>query len=101
MYRIIKETVKNREDVLLQIDLGRILGPNESATLLAETFFPDDRFDADDPYHAEAVIFRDLGLFLAMANKCLEFGYFRWAWKVAAIKVITKLGKDDYARPKS
>ncbi|GBO98333.1 hypothetical protein EVAR_84197_1 [Eumeta japonica] len=36
-----------------------------------------------------------------MANKCLELGYFPRAWKVAAIKVIPKPGKDDYARPKS
>ncbi|GBO98351.1 Probable RNA-directed DNA polymerase from transposon X-element [Eumeta japonica] len=50
---------------------------------------------------AEAAIFRDLGLFLAMANKCLELGYFPRAWKVAAIKVIPKPGKEDYARPKS
>ncbi|GBP00885.1 Retrovirus-related Pol polyprotein from type-1 retrotransposable element R1 [Eumeta japonica] len=36
-----------------------------------------------------------------MANKCLELGYFPRAWKVAAIKVILKPGKEDYARPKS
>ncbi|GBP58884.1 Putative 115 kDa protein in type-1 retrotransposable element R1DM [Eumeta japonica] len=36
-----------------------------------------------------------------MANKCLELGYFPRAWKVAAIKVIPKPGKEDYARPKS
>ncbi|GBP65892.1 Putative 115 kDa protein in type-1 retrotransposable element R1DM [Eumeta japonica] len=88
------------------------MGPDESATLLAETFFPDDRVDTDDPYHGspgidgftsdicQAAIFRDLGLFLAMANKCLELGYFPRAWKVAAIKVIPKPG-GDYARPKS
>ncbi|GBP19507.1 hypothetical protein EVAR_102054_1 [Eumeta japonica] len=44
---------KNREDVLLQTDSGRVLGPNEWATLLAETFFPDDRVDTDDPHHAD------------------------------------------------
>ncbi|GBP80052.1 RNA-directed DNA polymerase from mobile element jockey [Eumeta japonica] len=43
---------------------------------------------------------RDLGLFLAVANKCLRLGY-STAWKVAAIKVIPKPGKDDYSRPKS
>ncbi|GBP65861.1 RNA-directed DNA polymerase from mobile element jockey [Eumeta japonica] len=104
--------------------------PKESATLLAEIFFPDDRVDTDEPHHAdarrqtngddrppitsedlpgmdppftgaEAAIFRELGLFLAMANKCLELGYFPRAWKVAAIKVIPKPGKEDYARPKS
>ncbi|GBP85083.1 Putative 115 kDa protein in type-1 retrotransposable element R1DM [Eumeta japonica] len=129
IYRVIRETGKNREDVLLKTDSGQVIGPDESATLLAETFFPDDRVDTDDPYHtevrrrtdgssqppeasgicpggptftgAEAAIFRDLGLFLAMANKCLELGYFPRAWKVAAIKVIPKPGKEDYARPKS
>ncbi|GBP64402.1 hypothetical protein EVAR_43179_1 [Eumeta japonica] len=29
-----------------------------------------------------------MGLFLMMENKCLELGYFSWAWKVAAIKII-------------
>ncbi|GBP24119.1 Retrovirus-related Pol polyprotein from type-1 retrotransposable element R1 [Eumeta japonica] len=155
IYRVIMKTGKNREDVLLQTDSGRVLSPNESATLLAETFFPDDRVDTDYPHHAEvrrqtdgddrppvtsgdlpgvdppftgaefknalkafhprkasgidgftsdicqATIFRDLGVFLAMANKCLELEYFPRAWKVAAIKVIPKPGKDDYVRPKS
>ncbi|GBP97791.1 Putative 115 kDa protein in type-1 retrotransposable element R1DM [Eumeta japonica] len=49
----------------------------------------------------QAAILRDLGLFLAMANKCLQLGYFPRAWKVATIKVIPKPGKDDYSRPKS
>ncbi|GBP78752.1 Putative 115 kDa protein in type-1 retrotransposable element R1DM [Eumeta japonica] len=49
----------------------------------------------------QAAILRDLGLFLAVANKCLRLGYFPRAWKVAAIKVIPKPGKDDYSRPKS
>ncbi|GBP21028.1 Retrovirus-related Pol polyprotein from type-1 retrotransposable element R1 [Eumeta japonica] len=43
IYRVIRETGKNREDILLQTDSGLVLSPNESATLLAETFFPDDR----------------------------------------------------------
>ncbi|GBP77957.1 Probable RNA-directed DNA polymerase from transposon BS [Eumeta japonica] len=55
-----------------------------------------DEFTSDI---CQAAIFRDLGLFLAMANKCLELGYFPRAWKVAAIKVIPKPGKDDYIRP--
>ncbi|GBP86666.1 hypothetical protein EVAR_60517_1 [Eumeta japonica] len=45
--RIIRKTGKNREDVLLQTDPGRVLGPNESTTLLTETFFPDDRVDTE------------------------------------------------------
>ncbi|GBP39696.1 Putative 115 kDa protein in type-1 retrotransposable element R1DM [Eumeta japonica] len=143
-----KKREKSREDILLQTASGRVLCPNESAILLAETFFPDD-----DPHHADvrrqtdgddqppatlgdlpgvdqpeaevrnalkafhprkapgidgftsdicqAAIFRDQGVFLAMANKCLELGYFPRAWKVVAIKVILKPCKDDYTRPKS
>ncbi|GBP26398.1 Putative 115 kDa protein in type-1 retrotransposable element R1DM [Eumeta japonica] len=49
----------------------------------------------------QAAILQDLGLFLAMANKCLQLGYFPWAWKVAAIKVIPQPDKDDYSCPKS
>ncbi|GBP71822.1 hypothetical protein EVAR_88677_1 [Eumeta japonica] len=116
------------QDVLLQTDSGRVLGLDESATLLVETFFSDDRVDTDDLHYTEVrrqtngddqpsvtsgdlhgvdppftgaevknalkafhprkalgidgseicqvAIFRDLGLFLTMANKCLELGYF-------------------------
>ncbi|GBP92805.1 Putative 115 kDa protein in type-1 retrotransposable element R1DM [Eumeta japonica] len=155
IYRVIRNTGRNREDVLLINDSGQTCSPNESAVLLANTFFPDDRVDTDGPYHTElrrrtdgsirppeasdilsemdppftgaevkmalkafnpkkapgidgftsdicqAAILRDLGLFLAMANKCLQLGYFPRAWKVATIKVIPKPGKDDYSRPKS
>ncbi|GBP16853.1 hypothetical protein EVAR_13233_1 [Eumeta japonica] len=41
IYRVVKETGKNLEDVLLQADTGQVLGPDESATLLAENFVPD------------------------------------------------------------
>ncbi|GBP74832.1 Putative 115 kDa protein in type-1 retrotransposable element R1DM [Eumeta japonica] len=122
IYRVIRETGKNQENVLLKTDSGQVLGLDESATLLAEIFFPDpesiltiriigkseskltrvapgiDGFTSDI---CQAAIFRDLGLFLAMANKCLELRYFPRAWKVAAIKVIPKPGKEDYDRPKS
>ncbi|GBP73990.1 RNA-directed DNA polymerase from mobile element jockey [Eumeta japonica] len=36
-----------------------------------------------------------------MVNKSLELGYFPRVYKVAAVKVIPKPGKDDYARLKS
>ncbi|GBP33113.1 RNA-directed DNA polymerase from mobile element jockey [Eumeta japonica] len=49
----------------------------------------------------QVAIFWDLRLFLAVANKCLELGYFPRAWKVDAIKVIPKPGKDVYTYPKS
>ncbi|GBP05590.1 hypothetical protein EVAR_3068_1 [Eumeta japonica] len=45
----------------------------------------------------QTAILRDLGLFLAMANKCLQLGYFPRAWKVATIKVIPKPGAFDNA----
>ncbi|GBP66739.1 Putative 115 kDa protein in type-1 retrotransposable element R1DM [Eumeta japonica] len=57
-----------------------------------------DEFTSDI---CQVAIFRDLRLFLAMANKCLELGYFPRAWKVVTIKVILKPSKDDYTRPKS
>ncbi|GBP65853.1 Retrovirus-related Pol polyprotein from type-1 retrotransposable element R1 [Eumeta japonica] len=116
VYRVIRDTGKNREDVLLINDSGQTCSPNESAVFLMNTFFPDDRVDADDPYHTEAfnpkkgpgidgftsdicqaAILRDLGLFLAMANKYFQLGYFPRAWKVAAIKMILKPGKDEYS----
>ncbi|GBP90781.1 Putative 115 kDa protein in type-1 retrotransposable element R1DM [Eumeta japonica] len=126
IYRVIRETGKNREDILLQTDSGLVLSPNERQTdgddrppatsgicpggptftglrlKTPKAFHPRkapgiDGFTSDI---CQAAIFRDLGVFLAMANKCLELGYFP-AWKVAAIKVIPKPGKDDYARPKS
>ncbi|GBP61463.1 hypothetical protein EVAR_34698_1 [Eumeta japonica] len=37
IYRVITESGKKQEDVLLQTDSGRVLGPNES-TVLAEPF---------------------------------------------------------------
>ncbi|GBP24165.1 Putative 115 kDa protein in type-1 retrotransposable element R1DM [Eumeta japonica] len=49
----------------------------------------------------QVAIFRNLGLFLAMVNKCFELGYLPWAWKETTIKVIPKSDKEDYARPKS
>ncbi|GBP73195.1 Retrovirus-related Pol polyprotein from type-1 retrotransposable element R1 [Eumeta japonica] len=86
IYRIIRKTRKKREDVLLQTDSGRVLGPGI------------DGFTSDI---CQAAIFRDLEFFLAMANKCLILEYFPWTWKVAAIKVIPKSDKDNYSRPNS
>ncbi|GBP73389.1 Retrovirus-related Pol polyprotein from type-1 retrotransposable element R1 3 [Eumeta japonica] len=89
--------------IFYQTDSGLVLSPNESATLLAETFFPDDQSiltiritrsvsSSKGPAlmgsrrtYARLRSSRDLGVFLAMAAKCLELGYFP-AWKVAAIK---------------
>ncbi|GBP96891.1 hypothetical protein EVAR_84144_1 [Eumeta japonica] len=44
--------------------------------------------------------FRDLGLFLAMANKCLELGYFL-SLEGGGNQGDPEAGKEDYARPKS
>ncbi|GBP07670.1 hypothetical protein EVAR_2787_1 [Eumeta japonica] len=52
-YRVIRDTGKNREDVLLINDSGQTCNPHESAVLLANTFFPDDQVDTDNPYHTE------------------------------------------------
>ncbi|GBP88451.1 hypothetical protein EVAR_68221_1 [Eumeta japonica] len=51
--KLLWETGKNREDVLLQTDSRQVLGPDELATLLTEAFFPDDRVDTNNPHHAK------------------------------------------------
>ncbi|GBP16355.1 hypothetical protein EVAR_9945_1 [Eumeta japonica] len=90
---VIRDTGGSREDVLLKDDMGRVCNPDKSAVLFADTFFPDEQVDTDDPYDGftsevcHAAILRNPGLFLAVANKCLRLGYFPRAWKEAAIKV--------------
>ncbi|GBP66123.1 hypothetical protein EVAR_51292_1 [Eumeta japonica] len=140
-------TRRDHVDILLQTNSGRVLGPDESATLLAEIFFSDDRADTKDPHYTavrtrtdrddqppvtsgdlprvdppftgaevknvlklfhsrkalsidglisntyQAKIFRDLELFLAMANKCLELGYFSRARKMTAYEGNPKAGQ--------
>ncbi|GBP40807.1 hypothetical protein EVAR_87068_1 [Eumeta japonica] len=53
IYSVIRETGRNRENVLLQANSEQVLGSGESATLLEETFFSGDQVDIDDPYHTE------------------------------------------------
>ncbi|GBP46527.1 RNA-directed DNA polymerase from mobile element jockey [Eumeta japonica] len=53
------------------------------------------------PDICQVAIFWDLKSFLLMENKCLKLGYFPQTWKVAAIKVIPKPGKDEYTRQMS
>ncbi|XP_069365327.1 uncharacterized protein [Maniola hyperantus] len=48
-----------------------------------------------------AAINHDPGLFLSIANKCLELSLFPSLWKVATIVVLRKPGKTDYNHPKS
>ncbi|GBP55463.1 hypothetical protein EVAR_42639_1 [Eumeta japonica] len=112
---------RNREDVLLQADSGQVLGPDESVTLLVKSFSLMTgsiltirivkrksegeltgvvnhlqlwgicpRFTSDI---CQAVIFRDLGLFLAMANKCLELRYFLRVWKESCHKGDPEVGR--------
>ncbi|GBP96815.1 Putative 115 kDa protein in type-1 retrotransposable element R1DM [Eumeta japonica] len=118
IYRVIRETGKPG-GCPIKTDSGQVIGPDESATSWRKPFslmtvsiltiriirnIPPSKGPGIDGFTSDicqAAIFRDLGLFLAMANKCLELGYFPRAWKVAAIKVIPKPGKEDYARPKS
>lgn len=57
-----------------------------------------DGFTAD--ICAEAIGLDD-GLFLALANKCLELAHFPAPWKEAAVVVLRKPGKTDYSQLKS
>ncbi|GBP04183.1 hypothetical protein EVAR_19131_1 [Eumeta japonica] len=97
IYRVIRETGKNREDVLLKTDSGQVIGPDESATLLAETFFPDDRVDTDDPYHTEVRRRTDGSSQPPEASGDLP----GVDPPFTGAEVIPKPGKEDYARPKS
>ncbi|GBP68190.1 hypothetical protein EVAR_23341_1 [Eumeta japonica] len=66
--------------------------------------FPGDQVDTDGPHHAEMKTNRwdwlSTGGF-GCPVRVLTAGILPLAWKVAAIKVIPKPGKDDYSRPKS
>ncbi|GBP10274.1 Putative 115 kDa protein in type-1 retrotransposable element R1DM [Eumeta japonica] len=53
VYRIIRGTRKNREDILLIDASGQSCSPYDSAVLLANTFFLDDRVDSKNPFHTE------------------------------------------------
>ncbi|GBP97300.1 hypothetical protein EVAR_90478_1 [Eumeta japonica] len=86
IYRVIRETGKNREDVLLKLTRDKVDPPFTGAglgLLLKHSTLEGPGIDGFTSDICQAAIFRDLGLFLAMANKCLELGYSR-AWKVAA-----------------
>ncbi|CAH2208052.1 jg10111, partial [Pararge aegeria aegeria] len=43
----------------------------------------------------------DPDAYLALANKCLEIGYFPKIWKIATVVVLRKPGKEDYTNPKA
>lgn len=52
VYRVIRKTCKKQEDMLL-VRNGQELGPEESAELLATTFFPQDNLDEDNADHLD------------------------------------------------
>lgn len=43
----------------------------------------------------------ETGVFMAIANKCLQLSYFPKAWKIAHVIILRKPGKEDYTQPKS
>ena len=150
IYRVIGRTAKREQDVLLKKD-GKAQGPEDSASMLAEVFFPDDDPSRDGAEHrrirglaegindgeksecldppftthemlttvnsfnpkkapgpdglgadiCQQVIAICPDIYLEIANKCLELGHFPKIWKMAAVVVLRKPGKSDYADPKS
>ncbi|XP_052741604.1 uncharacterized protein LOC128198763 [Bicyclus anynana] len=53
VYRVIRKTTRRPEDMLLRNAEGNTLSPEESAELLAKTFYPDDKETTDKPYHRQ------------------------------------------------
>lgn len=51
IYRVLRKTAKRQDDALLRNTTGETLSPEQSADLLAQTFYPDDSTDAEQPYH--------------------------------------------------
>ncbi|CAK1582710.1 unnamed protein product [Parnassius mnemosyne] len=150
IYRVIGRTAKRHEDLPL-VKNGKILDNEESARMLAETFYPEDLFEADDADNqrirkiAEEVnagsqddscdppftiselnyalnsfkskkapggdgftadicreaISQNPGIYLSLANKCLELGHFPIIWKEAVVVVLRKPGREDYTHPKA
>lgn len=53
IYRVIRKTAGRQEDMLLRNPDGRTLSQDESAALLADTFYPEDSVTTDKPYHKQ------------------------------------------------
>lgn len=53
IYRVIRKTARRQDDALLRNTAGETLSPEQSADLLAKTFYPDDSTNAEQPYHVE------------------------------------------------
>lgn len=51
IYRVLRKTARRQDDALLRNTAGETLSPQHSADLLAETFYPDDSTDAEQPHH--------------------------------------------------
>ncbi|GBP42127.1 hypothetical protein EVAR_21131_1 [Eumeta japonica] len=51
VYSLRTDNITKEENILLQTDPGQVLGLDESATLLAETFFPVGQVVTDDLHH--------------------------------------------------
>lgn len=51
IYRVLRKTARRQDDALLRNTAGETLSPEQSADLLAKTFYPDDSTDAEQPYH--------------------------------------------------
>nr|XP_037872912.1 uncharacterized protein LOC119629799 [Bombyx mori] len=146
----IGRTTKRHEDLPL-VREGVLLGPRESAELLADTFYPEDKKgednkehkrirkeaekvngSGDDSYHdppftpeelkfavstfnpkkapgidgltsdiCRQAISTNPRVFLSLANKCLELGYFPKIWKEAIVVVLRKPDKENYTEAKS
>lgn len=51
IYRVLRKTARRHEDMLLRGSTGETLTPEESAQLLAKTFYPDDSVDSEQQRH--------------------------------------------------
>ncbi|CAK1598146.1 unnamed protein product [Parnassius mnemosyne] len=150
VYRVISRTMVRQDEIPL-VQGVKTLEREESARILAETFYPEDQNEEDDtehelmrevantvnegtldsssdpPFTAEELTWAvssfnpkkapgddgftadicrvaitvDLGLFLALVNKCMELTYFPNKWKKAVVVVLRKPGKRDYTHPRS
>ncbi|CAH2091367.1 unnamed protein product [Euphydryas editha] len=53
IYRVIRKTSRRQDDTLLRNAAGETLTPDQSAELLAKTFYPDDSVTTDTAYHKQ------------------------------------------------
>ncbi|XP_048480282.1 uncharacterized protein LOC119694816, partial [Plutella xylostella] len=53
VYRVLRQTAGRQEDMLLRNCTGKTLSQEESAALLADTFYPEDSATTDKPYHTQ------------------------------------------------